>query len=201
MHIMIKKLSYLFGSKTKAQEAIFLVADVKPIIRQGFYEHELDKVQKFCEENKLHLVKSKFKVLLADETSYSNKGIRIKAEDKREGMYFCYISKDQEKAWLASYYELIGNDAELGKLLGYPKCCVEFFTKRFSENNPNLQLEPTNAFTNLTKREHDQVIISHFPCSSNCEESIEIGKLYIESLLRVDRQRAEELLKGLSLQP
>ena len=191
---MIKQLSYIFGSKSKAQEIILLLNDTKKVVRQGFYEDELDKVEKYCEENNLTLVKSKFKVLLADEQAYSNKGIRVQSTDKRRGMYFVYISKDEQQAWLASYFELIGNDIDLGRVLGYPSCCVDFFCKRFSEDNPNLQLKPTNAFTNLTKREQDYVIISHFPCSSDCQESIELGKKYLDVLMKVDKERVEELL-------
>ncbi len=197
---MIKKLGYIFGSKTKAQEIILLLHDAKTVVRQGFYEEELPKVEKFCEEHHLYAVTSKFKVLLADETSYSNKGIRIESKDKRQGMYFVYFSKDEQKAWLASYYELIGNDTDLGLLLGYPSCCVDFFGKRFTPDNPNLQQNPTTAFTNITKREQDMVIISHFPCRSDCEGSILLGKKYLNVLMKVDNQRVEELLRNLSVQ-
>ena len=196
---MIKKLSLIFGSKAKAQEMIFLLADVKKVVRHGFYEEELPKVEKFCREGNLHYVKSKFKVLLADDTSYSNKGIRVKDTDKRRGMYFVYISKDEQKAWLASYYELMNNEADLGRELGYPNCCIDFFCKRFSEANPNLQLRPTNAFTNITKRDKDHVIISHFPCSSDCPASIEIGKKYLDVLMKIDKNRVEELINELKV--
>ena len=196
---MIGKLSLIFGSKTKAQEIILVLHDTKKIVRQGFYEEELPRVEKYCEENNLTLVKSKFKVLLADESAYSNKGIRIKSEDKRPGMYFVYISKDDRTAWLASYYELIGNDQDLGRILGYPSCCVDFFCKRFTPDNPNLQLAPTNAFTNLTKRDQDQVIVSHFPCNSECQESIELGKRYLDTLMKVDKERVEELVNKLKV--
>ena len=196
---MLRKLSLIFGSKSKSQEILYLLHDAKKVVRQGFYEHELPKVQKFCEENKLCLVKSKFKVLLADEASFSNKGIRIQERDKRPGMYFAYISKDEQKAWLVSYYELLKNDMDLGRELGYPACCVDFFCKRFTPDNPNLQLSPTNAFTNITKREKDLVIISHFPCSSDCQESIELGKKYLDVLLKIDKDRVEELVNELSV--
>ncbi len=194
---MIHKLSLIFGSKSKAQEILLLIQDTKKVVRQGFYENELLRVEKFCEDNNLTLVKSKFKVLLADEQAYSNKGIRVPETDKRQGMHFVYISKDDQQAWLASYFELMSNDADLGQILGYPACCVDFFTRRFSENNPNLQLEPTNAFTNLTKRDQDHVVISHFPCSSDCQESIDLGKKYVDILIQFDKDRAEELLKEL----
>jgi len=195
----IKNISLTFGSKTKAQEIVLLLNNVKKVVRQGFYEQELPKIEKFCNENNISLVKSKFKILLADESSYSNKGLRIPETDKRAGMYFVYFSKDEMKAWLASYYELMGNDHDLGLLLGYPKCCVEFFCKRFSERNPNLELSPTNLFTNISKRNEDYVIISHFPCSSDCNESIELGKKYLDVIAGYDRERVEELVTELSL--
>ena len=194
---MIKKLSLIFGSKTNAEEMVYLVSDAKYVVRQGFYLEELPKIEKFCKDNKIHFVKSRFRVLLADENSYSNKGIRIPEYDKREGMYFCYFSKDEQKAWLASYYELMNNDKDLGLLLGYPKCCVDFFCKRFSANNPNLQLDSTNMFTNLTKRNEDAVLISHFPCSSECEESIFMGRKHLDIIKDNDKDRTEELIKNL----
>lgn len=196
---MIKNFSLIFRSKTKAQEIILLLQNVKPVVRQGFYPEEFFKVERFCEKNNLYVVKSKFKVLLAEESSFTNKGIRVKSDDPRDGMFFFYISKDEHKAWLASYYELISNDADLGILLGYPSCCVKFFCKRFSEDNPNLQLPPTNLFTNITKREDDCVIISHFPCHSNCRESIGLAQKYLDVISNADCQRAIELLETLKV--
>ena len=196
---MISKLSLTFGSKTKAQEIIFLLNKVKKVVRQGFYESELPRIENFCEQQNIHLVKSKFKVLLADEEAYSNKGIRIEATDQREGMYFVYLSLDVLSAWMASYHELNSNDYDLGILLGYPSCCVDFFCKRFSENNPNLQLSPENPYTNLSRRNQDCVFISHFPCSSNCEESINLAKKYASIIARIDSLRAIEMINFLTI--
>jgi len=187
-------LSRVFGSKTKVQEILFLLKDVKGVVRQGFYPEELVDVEKFCAENNLFLVKSKFKVLLADSEVYSNKGIRVDEKDKR-GMYFVYISKSEEKALTASYYELIGDEYSLGLVLGYPKCCVEFFCKNFSEGKTNLELESTGPWTNLSKRNEDCVLISHFPCSSGCERSVEIGKKHFAVLKEYDKEMAEKVLE------
>tara|TARA_Y100000310_G_scaffold342583_1_gene446422 strand:- start:731 stop:1327 length:597 start_codon:yes stop_codon:yes gene_type:complete len=192
-----------FGSQTKAQEIILLLNDVKEVVRQGFYDSELIEVEKFCQENRLFLVKSKFKVLLDDgednkiTNDYSNKGIRLK-EDDPQGMYFVYISKSEEKAWLANYYELVGDDRSLGLLLGYPKCCVGYFCDNFKAEKTNLELKPTNPWTNLGKRAEDCVLLSHFPCSSDCEKSIVLGKKYFEILQSDDENRAEKLITQLS---
>jgi hypothetical protein len=196
---MIKKLAYIFGSKTKAQEMVFLMHGLKQVVRQGFFEHELPKIEKYCDMNNLYLVKSKFKVLLADETTFSNKGIRVPEKDKRAGMYFVYLSKDEEKAWLAAYYELMQNDLDLGKLLGYPGCCVNFFVRNFHENNSNPEHQPTNFLTNITKRDEDCVLLSHFPCHSDCENSITIARKQMDLLISLDKERAEEIVNRLKL--
>ena len=195
---MIQELSPIFTSKSKAQEVVLLLHDAKEVVRQGFYQQELPAVEKFCRENNLYLVKSKFKVILDDENHFTNKGVRIPEKDPRMGMYFIYISKDETKAYLASYYELINDHRKLGLLLGYPECCVDFFCQNFDENNTNLELKPTNMYTNISKRNEDFVLISHFPCSSDCKKSIELGKKYFEVLERIDHERSQELLLTLS---
>ncbi|MBR9683622.1 DUF483 domain-containing protein [Candidatus Woesearchaeota archaeon] len=184
----------IFGSQTKAQEILFLLKGVKEVVRQGFYASELVDVRKFCLEKGLFLVKSKFKVLL-DGSGYSNKGMRVDVADER-GMYLVYISKDEKKALLASYYELKGDDYNLGLVLGYPSCCVRFFCDNFSSVKTDLELESTNLWTNLSQRSKDCVLLSHFPCSSECRESVEMGKKYFAVLEKHDGRRAEEV-KGL----
>ena len=194
---MIQPLSLIFGSKSKAQEIVLLLQNAKEVVRQGFFEPELHRVEQFCQHHNLHLVKSNFKVLFADEGIYSNKGIRIPEEDQRPGMYFVYISKDEPKAWLASYYELMQNHRDLGLVLGYPPCCVDFFGKNFSSRNTNLEIFSQNPYTNLSKREQDLVILSHFPCRSGCPESIKLGEKYLQAIYIADKERARELLTQL----
>ena len=187
---MLKQLSLIFGSKTKAQEVILLLQNAKEVVRQGFFVHELYRVEQFCQKNNLFLVKSEFKVLFADDSVYSNKGVSIPPDDKRPGMYFVYLSKDEQKAWLASYYELMQNHRDLGLVLGYPQCCVDFF---------NLELKPSPPHTNLSLREQDLVILSHFPCRSECPESIKLGEKYLQAIYSVDKEHARELLAKLQV--
>ena len=195
---MVKKLSLIFGSETKAQEILLLIDGVKEVVRQGFYDNELFEVEKFCKHNNIHLVKSNFKVILSEKDKYSNKGIRIPASDKR-GMVFVYFSKDVLMANLASYYEFKNMHKELGLILGYPECCVDFFCKYFNTGRTNLQLKPKNPYTNLTKRDEDCVLLSHFPCSSNCEKSIALAKRYLDVISKHDKKRAEEIMRILDV--
>ncbi|MBU0460707.1 MAG: DUF483 domain-containing protein [Nanoarchaeota archaeon] len=194
---MIDKLSLIFGSKTKAQEIVLLLNDAKPVVRQGFYPEELPKVERFCKNNYLFIAKSRFKVIMVDNGSYSNKGLRIPEMDKRPGMYFVYLSKDEEKTWLAAYQEMMHSDRELGILLGYPVCCVDYFCHSFSKSNVDPMHKPTNPYTNLTKRDQDCVLLSHFPCSSDCDHSLQLARKYLNVLADVDRNRARKIMEKL----
>ncbi len=197
---MISQLAAIFGSKTKAQEILLLLKDAKEVVRHGFYEAELPTIEQFCKGKNIFLVKSKFKVLLEDKDKvFSNKGIRIDETDSRSGMFFIYLSKDEQKALFASYAELTNNHHELGRLLGYPACCIEFFCQNFNENNTNLELSATNPWTNLSLREKDDVLLSHFPCSSECVESIKLAQKYFEIIRNADSERAKELVISMNL--
>jgi hypothetical protein len=198
---MISSLAGVFGSKSKAQEIVLLLEGAKEVVRQGFYASELLAVEEFCQKNNLFLTKSKFKVLIDDQQeSFSNRGLRLREDDPRPGMYFVYVAKEEKSALLAGYAELMNRPRELGLLLGYPECCVDFFCKNFNAENTNLELTPTNLWTNLSKRGEDCVLISHFPCSSGCQESINLAKKYFAVISKVDAGRAEEMLNILEVE-
>jgi len=190
----VLEISPIFGSKTKAQEILFLLQAGKDVVRHGFYSSELQKVKEFCSLNNLFIAESPFKIVLADGDRFSNKGIRLDLDDPRPGMLFVYISKDEIKANLGALYEARHDDRSLGLLLGYPSCCVEYFISHFSVANPNPQIVSSNPLINISQREQDCVLISHFPCSADCQESIALGRRYLEILKNVDQDRAKEML-------
>ena len=136
-------------------------------------------------------------MLAGEDAGFVNKGMRVLESDSREGMRFIYFSRDEKHAYLAAYYEQVGDERNLGLELGYPECCVDYFCKTFSAENTNPEHKPTNPLTNISKRDKDWVLLSHFPCSSDCEASIALGKQYYEILRHVDKGRAEEMLERL----
>ena len=192
---MINTLSETFGSKTKAQEILFLMNDLKKVVRQGFYDEEIGKVKNFCFENRVFCIPSKFRVVLEGD-GFTNKGLRN--FETNEGLRFYYISKDEKDAYLAAYHELMNDHRKLGELLGYPRCCIEFFIKNFSEHHTNPEIKSKNMYTNISQRKEDCVLISHFPCSENCKESLDMGKRFFEEILVHDKKRAKELKMKLS---
>ncbi len=190
----ISDLKKIFGSNAKSQEIMLLLSGVKNVVRQGFYDHEYEGVERFCRENGLFLVRSRFKVIVSDSNmGYSNKGVRVSEDDPREGMFFAYMSKDELDAYDAAYHEQVGDHEKLGNLLGYPRCCVDYFISAFSERNTNPQMPSDNPFTDISRRGEDIVLISHFPCSPSCRKSIELGKRYLKVIEENDPQHAQNI--------
>ncbi len=194
----ISDLIATFGTKSKSQEIILLAENAKPVVRQGFYKDELTLIIQFCKQHNLTIVISKFKILLSKQ-GFHDGGIRVPENDPRPGMYFVYISKDELLAYQASYAELTLNHQALGELLGYPSCCIQYFIVNFNPQKTNLSLPATNPWTNLSKRESDFVLLSHFPCQSNCHKSIQLAQQYYQVITKNDPFYASMLLKNLQI--
>jgi hypothetical protein len=181
----MQKLIEIFGTQTKAMEILSIMKDLKPVTRQGFYDGELPKVEIFCKQNKLIMIKSEFKVKPVEQSIYSNKGIKSSINDK-EGMYFVYISKDELLAYRTAYFEIKSDHFNLGRILGYPECCSRFFENQFpvqskSDNNYEIPVLNNSSqgkyhfFNNIFIRDKF-CLLSHFPCSLSCEQSMKIAK-------------------------
>jgi hypothetical protein len=197
---MHSELTLLTKSKSKADEIILLINDLKPVVRQALYKYEIPALQVFCKKHNLYITTSRFKVILKEDVgTFSNLGLRIPLTDKRDGVIHVYLSKDEAKAHLAHYFELMQNDESLGELLGYPGCCIAYFSSNFSKDTPNPIQNQSDPLLNLTKREQDAVLISHFPCSQNCEKSKIIAKRNITYLEKYYPGRAYELKQTLDL--
>ena len=204
---MLNNLTNIFETKTKALEILYLLEGIKPVVRHGFYSNEILRIYRFCSENGLFLVKSPYKVVIIDakEGSYSNKGIKVHPDDEREGMLFVYISKDERKAILANAHETEGNHRELGTLLGYPQCCIDFFTQHEPEerkaNNDYVKpiLNNSEGFefpfqNNIFIRDFDITLLNHFPCSLNCQNSLELAKKHLDVLRKYDISLANQFI-------
>lgn len=172
---MIHDLYEVFGSYIKALEMIRLGEGKKPVVRHLYTRQELEKVYDFCKLNGLYLELSPLKIALADDTHFSNKGIFVDRKHP-EGLYVAYISKNELLAKKASLAELQQDHKTLGVLLGYPACCIRFFEREIKDSKTmNLAHEPEHPLTNLSKRENDIALLSHFPCSPHCEHSKNIA--------------------------
>ncbi len=198
---MIPQLQQIFHSITKSLEVLYVIEGIKPCARILVFEDELDKVINFLNENKINAVISDFKVLKQTTQSefYSDKSVKIPKNGVRKGYLLVYLSKTKETAEKAKLEEEKNNHKAFGLLLGYPKCCCEFFEKNFDEKNTDLTLKTLQNsdgyefpfYNNIAARHFDTSLLSHFPHSFECNPSIEIAKNNLKTIQKYSKQLAE----------
>jgi hypothetical protein len=208
---MLDEFLAFFRSLTRSMDIVYVIDGAKPVSRISVDEVDLDATKKFLDNQGLKYAVSDFKVKqFFDKSGFSNKGTILPAGSKEKGAYFVYVSKEKELAEKAGQFGKEGNDIELGKLLGYPKCCCEFFKKNAAVESKRQNdyvlatLRESDGFvfpfyTNVAIRQIDINLLSHFPCSFKCEESIKIAKKHLEILRKWSSELgdiAEGMLKG-----
>ena len=197
---MIQQLQQIFHSITKSLEVLYVMEDTKPCARILVSEDKLEKILNFLDENRLNCSVSDFKVLKQHLQSdfYSDKSTKIPKNDARNGYFFVYVSKNRDLAEKAKDAEEKNRHFELGIILGYPKCCCDFFEKNFNENNTDLALKTLNYssglefpfYSNIAARHFDVSLLSHFPHSFECRPSIEMAKSNLKVIEKHSKQLA-----------
>lgn len=197
---MIPELQKIFHSMLKSLEILYVIEGAKPCARVLVFEDEMEKVLNLMNEHKLTYSVSDFKVLKQSLQSdfYSDKSIKISKDDSRKGHFFIYLSSNKDLAEKAKCAEEKNRYFELGLILGYPKCCCDFFEKNFNENNTDLTLKTLKYssglefpfYTNIAARHFDVSLLSHFPHSFNCEPSVEIAKNNLKVIEKHSKQLA-----------
>lgn len=208
---MLQDLRRIFQSNIKSLEILYILEDIKPAARIMLREDDKEKAFGFFKEKNLSYSVSGFKVVKQDkEKAYSDKGVKVPVDSEEKGYLFVYVSKDKGKAEKARKLEEEERHKEFGILLGYPECCAGFFEENYSEESKKqndftlASLKNSDGFqfpfyTNVAARHFDIALLNHFPCSFNCEKSIELARRHLDVIEKHDRWAAEVLtgmLKG-----
>ena len=197
---MIQELQQVFLSITKSLEVLYVIESAKPCARILVFEDEIQNVQNFLNKKNIFTSISDFKVIKQKTESefYSDKSIKIPKDSAEKGYFFVYLSKNTKIAEKAKLIEEKNNHIELGLLLGYPKCCCEFFEKNFDDKNTDLTLKilensigyEFEFYNNIAARHFDVSLLSHFPHSFECRPSIEIAKNNLKIIQKYSKQLA-----------
>ena len=114
----------------------------------------------------------------------------VKNKNKFVVFYYGYANPLQGVEIILKSAKLLedkNDDSAIGELLGYPKCCIDFFMKN-KEKQQKLQndyilpaLSNSEGFefsyyNNYAIRYFDITLLSHFPHNFNCKESKDIAK-------------------------
>jgi hypothetical protein len=200
-------LVHLTKSIMDALSLLYVIHDLKPVCRITLKTKQINKLIKFCHRNKLFYQISDFKVVSIREKSlsgYSNKAVYVDKSEK-QGAWFIFISKRKE---LLDNDFLKISDRELGKLFGYPDCCIQFYEQNISKASLNnmefsyfiKQEQIENPFyLNIFMRYDGIALLEHFPCSDNCQQSYILAKNKFDFLKEHYPDIAEVIKKKLAI--
>jgi len=210
---MIDNLLKIFSNYTRSLEILYLLDNIKETVRLDSNDSELKKIKDFCNKEKLQLEVSDFKLIkIMDKGKggYANIVKRVPVSNSQPGLKHIYISKDKNKSKFLKILENKNDDSAVGEVLGYPECCVDFFIKN-KEKQQKLQndyilpaLKNSDGFkfhfyTNYAVRYFDITLLSHFPHSFNCENSITIANENLKIIKNCSKELAnnfESMLKS-----
>ncbi len=205
-NIGITELKKIFANNTRSLEILYLLNNLKKAVRLDANENELGKIKDFCDKERLHLEISDFKVIKIKDDGkggYSNIVKKVPNDYIGGGLYHIYISKDKTISKFLKLLENKKDDEAVGKVLGYPECCIDFFIK-YMEKQQKIQndyilpaLENSEGFrfsfhNNYAARYFDATLLSHFPHSFDCPESINIAKKNLECIRQNSPELADE---------
>jgi hypothetical protein len=197
MDISIKTIFRVFMnvlcSRSSALEIIYVLHNLKPACRVAIKKNRLKHLTAILDKYNLFYNISEFSVsLIIDKNKgYLSNSSTIEKNINSESIIYIYISKNLDITKKLKKYDLHEDDIAFGKLLGYPSCCSEFFSK-----NKKLAAKYQMDFTLLCQREFksysflfnftlfsfDVSLYSYFPCSLDCEATLELATKYFNFL-------------------
>ena len=130
---------------------------------------------------------------------FSNSAATLLPHNAPCGSFMVHLGRDIGAVFVAREADLSGDDVELGKALGVPDCCIGAFVRN-AEEAADAQNDFTLFACVSTCGEPDPWVIncaqyfgyglvSHFPCSMNCEKTAAIAK----AAARLLHDRASEI--------
>lgn len=177
----------LWRSTLSTLDYIYVLKGIKRCSLEYLDADKISTLQKFSRANDFCFELSDYKILFNREKAkggFSNSCSRISV-DSANGLFVVFLSKDRMDAQLAKHYCAISDHVKLGALLSYPSCCLHFFTKCVKKRaNKKMDfirdaltdIRQHDFYNNRALRYFDISLLSHFPCSLDCQASKAIAR-------------------------
>lgn len=146
------------------------------------YNNNLSKIAEQLIDIGLFVSVSKGYILHKKKNKKFSDWFVLKGKNTKKMLCF-YIAKTQKLANLSRIMDKSKNDEKFGKILGYPKCCVNYVKKK--GRPPTIQ-ESYDKYLFKNKKYNpflwppamikDAYLISHFPCTKTCKISLALAK-------------------------
>jgi hypothetical protein len=116
--------------------------------------------------------------------------------------YGC-LTKTQKDAEIFKEADRKGDHKTIGKMLGYPECCTDYFSKIFPINYDPIWVDLKGEVegypeANQLLRYFGPRITSHLSCSPTCKVTKEIGEVWFKVMKSIDEKLANEMYELLA---
>lgn len=86
----------------------------------------------------------------------------------------------------------------IGRFLGYPECCINYFSREFPSNPDPVWVGLSGKVMgfpecNTLLRYFGVRATGHMPCSPKCEATVKLGKIWLETMKSIDLNLTKEL--------
>lgn len=165
-------------------EGYAVLYGLKKVQRGNVRERDYEELKKEYNDLGIYVTASNFKVEFKQGLQkFTDKGELLfyasKSKDMAEKLKF--LEEMQVKNHKIDYKKITTN---LGLILGYPKCCIDFFIRYTHLLTPNIYFNVLKNTKGKAKAELNIFeginTISHIPCSFDCEKSIKYARKLIE---------------------
>ena len=177
-------------------ELILALSGAKPTVRSVVSREKLAAAVPLLQAREAALAIVPFQIqvrLAAERGSFSSLCDRLPlTSPEKEPLFFVYVSVEPERAQAAALLDAVKADVELGRVLGFPECCLAFFSKTFVKASGGdltpfavrntLEGGPYPFYLNNVACYFGGRLIRHFPCRYTCKASAEQGRRYLEVL-------------------
>lgn len=192
---------YTIPLTLNALDLIYTIEGYKPVTRIIIADTQINNLFNFCRGNNLFWKIESYRVLRNSDKGkggFSNRLEHVEYHNEN-GDYIVYISID--KKILNNNFNKM-SEKEFGQYLGYPECCTEFYEKnKHMVIQEQIDLAPLSVtslgpflyYANYFLRYFNYSVISHFPCSCNCKETVAYGKRNMKLLRRLFPDFANEM--------
>ncbi len=184
-------------------EFIAVFYGIKPVLRT--YAIRPDKyplLKKICKKFSLFTEYSDFRISSKDDTIISPFGPFVYVYISKSKQLSKEAKKTEEDIFLKRqfFYE---KSLRFSQLMGYPKCCFDFFRNYMKNNSHRSDLIEHNIYKNTDGKfsfylnnliRGDYYLVSHYPCSYNCELSVIYAKKVLKSIKIVNPEIAGKTL-------
>lgn len=200
---------------TQGTREVIMAAHGRKVARLCVAEHLVHKIVELLDQAglwvDLHDMKQIFQADSGKGGWISGYGIEVPVDSHLNGYVLLYAANDPAKVREARRAEHSNQARRFGELLGYPTCCINFYTKHLEQAEAaqgdfilplleeSVKTHPETfpvllPWLNIAAQYFNASLLSFYPCSFFCAAATQISRDTLALMKQYDEPWAEQVL-------